>query len=93
MEIAKLCYQQHHRSLIEEINSIMPDMYDPATDRKTKSMTAHNYKYTSKYSRTLPKNCIKLWNNLPTEAKDMAYTDSSIKQFTRLAKVSVIQNH
>ena len=95
MEIAKLCYKQHNGSFLTEMNTMMPHMYDTEKDRNTKSVTAHNYKYTSKCSKTFPKNCIKLWNNLPTEIKDLAYTDSSnsLRHFTDLIRASIIQSH
>ena len=72
----------------------MPDLYQPEKDRTTKAMTVHNYKYTTKHSKTLPKNCINVWNNLTVEIKSKAYIDcSTIKHFTGLAKAYIIQNY
>ena len=38
IEIAKLCYKHHTKSLPVLMNSAMPQLYDPEKDKKTKSI-------------------------------------------------------
>ena len=100
IEIAKLCYKHHTKSLPVPMNSAMPHLYDPEKDKKTKSMTAHNYKNTVKQNKTLSRNCISIWNNLSLEIKNTAYTynlstihpTTNMKRFTDLVKASVTGN-
>ena len=101
IEIAKLCYKHHTKSLPVLMNSAMPQLYDPEKDKKTKSMTAHNYKNTVKQNKMLLRNCISIWNNLSLEIKNTAYTynlsnthpTTNMKRFTDLVKTYVTGTH
>ena len=101
IEIAKLCYKHHTKSLPVLMNSAMPQLYDPEKDKKTKSMTAHNYKNTVKQNKMLLSNCISIWNNLSLEIKNTAYTynlsnthpTTNMKRFTDLVKTYVTGTH
>ena len=95
LDIAKLCYQHHTILLPNSIQSIMPDILnDNLTERKTRSKTNHNYMYNNKIKKTLPKECVNLWNTIPTEIKDIAYnTTSNRKQFTAVIKSYLITKY
>ena len=86
LDISKLCYQHHTKLLPNNLISIMPDILnDDVTHRKTRSKTNHNYRYNYKIKKTLPKECISLWNKFPTEIKNMAYNNSSTtKEFVTI---------
>ena len=95
-EIAKLCYKHHLDLNPPIINSIMPEKYNTNTAMLlTRSKTNHNYKQTKiNASKTLTKNCIKIWNNLPTELKNLAYDNEiiPIKMFTSKARTFIVKN-
>ena len=93
-EIAKLCFNHHCKYLPTSMNSAMPDFYDPDYDRVTKSMTAHNYKHSSKNNKTLSHNCISTWNSLPSGIKNIAYIQPTyIRRFADAAKNLVAQDY
>ena len=95
LDIAKLCYQHHTTLLPNNLQSIMPDILnDKVTERKTRSKTNHNYTYNYKTKKTLPQECVSLWNTIPTEIKNIAYnTTSTRKQFIAALKAYLATNY
>lgn len=72
----------------------MPNLHSATQTQKiTKSMSSHNYIHNDKLLKTIPQQCITLWNRLTKDIKNMAYNDTnSIKQFTNKAKIFIMQN-
>ena len=95
-EIAKLCFKHHIDLNPPIINNILPKTYKADSSTLiTRSITTHNYiqnKISS--SKTLTKNCIKIWNSLPTELKNLPYSDTEIpiKIFTSKARTFIVKN-
>ena len=97
LEVAKLCYKHHTNANPDVINSIMPDKHSCNKMRQTRSTTSHNYINNYKSNKTLPQNCIRLWNKLPTSLKNIAYDDHTLlstttKHFAFKARKFIIEN-
>ena len=95
LEIAKLCFKHHTNTIPDSLSMTMPDICNERTTRQTRSMTQHNYVHNNKSKKTLPKNCVWLWNSLPSDIKQIAYSnhkETSIQTFTNKVKSFIHTN-
>ena len=85
-ELLKLCLKHHRNDLPPDIYNIMPTIKSECDfSISTRSSNMHNYSYdNNSLNKTLSLNCIKLWNKLPSDIKETAYTSKeSTKKFTK----------
>ena len=95
LEIAKLCFKHHTNTIPDSLIMTMPDICNELTTRQTRSMTQHNYVHNNKSKKTLSKNCVWIWNSLPSDIKQIAYSnhkETSIETFTNKVKAFLHTN-
>jgi hypothetical protein len=93
LEIAKLCFKHHTNTNPEILETAMPDkQQQPADVIQTRSTSSHNYVNNHKVKKSLPRECVRLWNCLPTELKDLAYNGTSNTIFTHKMRNYIVNN-
>ena len=93
LEIAKLCFKHHTNTNPQILESAMPDKQQPTDVMvQTRSTSFHNYINNYKVKKSLPRACVSLWNNLPAEIKNLAYSETSNAVFTQKVRNYIVNN-
>ena len=89
-ETAKLCFKDHTQKLpVHFSESTMPTKTverEQHYNLRNNIDRQYSYEMDEKYNLTFSHYCIKTWNNLPTQLKALAYSNTTYQHFNLQSK-------